>query len=420
MTTISRIIGFLLLTLFILLTSCSSDDDAQVVLPEPKGIKTIAELASYFESIIETEQVPGFAVSIAKDNGLIYQEAFGYENLQTKKAFSNETVINIASVSKTFVAAATAKAIEQGHFTLDTPINDILPVEIINLKNPDVIIRVKHLVTHTSGIVDDPNTYLVANYFVLPNQNMSTNGASILTDGLGLEVSGPIALDDYLSEYFIEDGVLYGSSNFIAVDPGETWSYSNVATALMGLIIEVATENDFADYVDEYVLRPLQMNASTFDVLEVNQQIQAVPYLDKNTPLPFYGNHGYPEGSIYTTNLDLGQYLLDMTMGIKGQSNTLFGQEYYELLFTKQLPAGTVPSSFAENHGVYWYKNGGSWMHGGNSLGVSSHFEVRADGSSGFFILSNMDGTFSDNEPKWEAVKEKLVKAIEEFVNNNQ
>ena len=117
MTTISRIIGFPLLTLFIFLTSCSSDDDTQVVLPEPTGIKTTAELDSYFESIIETEQVPGFAVSIAKNSGLIYQQAFGYENLQTQKAFSNETVINIASVSKTFVAAATAKSIEQGYFT---------------------------------------------------------------------------------------------------------------------------------------------------------------------------------------------------------------------------------------------------------------------------------------------------------------
>ncbi|MGD1947942.1 MAG: serine hydrolase domain-containing protein [Croceivirga sp.] len=419
MTTFSRIIGFLLLTLFILLTSCSSDDDLQVVLPEPTGIKTAADLASFFESIVETEQVPGFAVSIAKGNNLIYQEAFGYENLQTQKAFSNETVINIASVSKTFVAAATAKSIEQGYFTLDTPINDILPVEIINLENPDAIIRVKHLVPHTSGIVDDPNTYLGANYFVLPSQDITTNGSTLLINGLGLEVSEPIALDDYLSEYFIEDGALYGSSNFIAVNPGEAWSYSNVATALMGLVIEVATETDFAAYVDEYVLRPLQMNASTFDVLEVNQQEQAVPYLDKNTPLPFYGNHGYPEGSIHTTNLDLGQYLLDMTMGIKGQSNSLFDQEYYELLFTEQLPAGTVPSAFAENHGIYWYNSNGSWMQGGNSLGVSSHLEIRSDGSSGFFIISNMDGTFSENDPKWEAVKTQITLGVKEFISNN-
>ena len=417
--TISKINGFLLLALFIFLPSCSSDDDAQVILPEPTGIKTTAELANYFERIRETEQVPGFAVSIAKNNRLIYQEAFGYENLQTQKAFTNATVINIASVSKTFVAAATAKSIEQGYFTLDTPINDILPVEIINLENPDAIIRVKHLVTHTSGIVDDPSTYLTANYFILPNQNMTTNGASILTDGLGLEVAEPIALDDYLSEYFLEDGALYGSSNFIAVDPGKVWSYSNVATALMGLVIEIATETDFAAYVDAYVLRPLQMNASTFDVLEVNQQAQAVPYLDTNTPLPFYGNHGYPEGSIHTTNLDLGQYLLDMVMGIKGQSNTLFGKEYYELLFTEQLPGGIVPSAFAENHGIYWYRNNESWMQGGNSLGVSSHLEVRADGSSGFFIISNMDGTFSENDPKWEAVKTQITLGVKEFISNN-
>ena len=187
----------------------------------------------------------------------------------------------------------------------------------------------------------------------------------------------------------------------------------------MRRLIEVATETDFASYVDKYVLRPLQMNSSTFDVLEVNQQEQAVPYLDKNTPLPFYGNHGYPEGSIHTTNLDLGQYLLDMTMGIKGQSNTLFGQEYYELLFTEQLPAGTVPSAFAENHGIYWYNNDGSWMQGGNSLGVSSHLEIRSDGSSGFFIISNMDGTFSENDPKWEAVKTQITLGVKEFISNN-
>nr|WP_299214354.1 serine hydrolase domain-containing protein [uncultured Allomuricauda sp.] len=419
MTTFSRIIGFLLLTLFILVTSCSSDDDAQVVLPEPTGLQTTAELATYFESILDSQQVPGFAISIAANNGIVYQEAFGYENIQAQKDFTNETVINIASVSKTFVAAATAKSIEQGYLTMDTPINDILPVEIVNLENPDAIIRVRHLVTHTSGIVDDPNTYLEANYFVLPNQDLGTTGANILTDGLNLDVSEPIDLDDYLSEYFIEGGALYGSSNFIDADPGQVWSYSNVATALMGLVIEVATDMDFAEYVKAYVLQPLQMNASTFDVLEVDQQVQAVPYLDNNTPLPFYGNHGYPEGSIHTTNLDLGRYLLDMTMGVKGQSSTLFGSAYYELLFTEQLPVGKVPSSFADNHGMYWYNQSGSWIHGGNSLGVSSHLEIKEDGSSGFFIISNMDGTFSENEPKWEAVKTLLVQGIEEFISNN-
>ena len=106
-------------------------------------------------------------------------------------------------------------------------------------------------------------------------------------------------------------------------------------------------------------------------------------------------------------------------MGIKGQSSTLFGTAYYELLFAEQLPVGTVPSSFAENQGIYWYNNADSWMQGGNSLGISSHLQLKDDGSSGFLIISNMDGTFSENEPKWEAVKTLIIQGVEEFISNN-
>lgn len=420
MTTIIRFIsGTVLAMLVSVTTSCSSDDDQTFIQPEPTGIQTQEDLSAYFEEIIETQEIAGFAVSIAQGNTIDYKTSFGFENIEAQRAFNNQTVINIASLSKSFVGAATAKAIEQGHFTLDTPINELLPVEIVNLENPDAVIRVRHLVTHTSGIVDDQSTYLKANYFVLPNQDISTTGAMILTDNLELEVMNPVSLEEYLAEYFLEDGVLYGNSNFIGIEPGEIWSYSNVATSLMAFIIESATEEDFASYVAAHILSPLQMNNSTFNVTEVNQQEWAIPYLDKNTPLPFYGNHGYPEGSIHTTNDDLANYLLDMTKGIKGQSNTLFGTDFYELLFTPQLDAGIVPSGFAENHGLYWYKKGNSWIHGGNSLGVSSHIEIQTDGSSGFFVIANMDATFSDNTPKWEAVLQLIKEGIQQYLQNN-
>lgn len=418
MTTLSRIIGFTLLSFFVLLTSCSNDDDSTPIDPTIAGIQTQADLNAYFEEIIETKEIPGFAVSIAIGNDIDYKASFGFENITAQRDFSNQTVINIASLSKSFVGAATAKAIEQEYFTLDTPINDVLPVETVNLENPDAVIRVRHLVTHTSGIVDDPSTYIQANYVILPNQDLGTTGANILTDGLELEVMNPVPLDEYLGEYFLEDGALYGSSNFMNSEPGEVWSYSNVATSLMGFVIESATEEDFDSYVNTHILQPLQMNKSTFDVTEVNWQEWAIPYLDKNTPLPFYGNHGYPEGSIHITNDDLANYLLDMTKGIKGQSSTLFGTDFYELLFTPQLDAGIVPNGFAENHGLFWYKTGDSWSHGGNSLGVSSHMEIKANGSSGFSVIANMDATFSENSPKWEAVLQLIEAGIQEYIQN--
>ncbi|KAA1245436.1 serine hydrolase [Aquimarina sp. RZ0] len=420
MTTSIRIILATVLALLLsVTTSCSNDDDNTVAQSTPNGIQTQDNLTAYLEEIIETQEIPGFALSIVNNDNVDYKTSFGFEDIEEQRDFNNQTVINIASLSKSFVGVATAKAIEQGYFTLDTPINELLPVEIVNLENPDAVIRVRHLVTHTSGIVDDQNTYLQANYFILPNQDMSTTGATILTNGLGLEVMNPVSLEEYLAEYFLEDGGLYGNSNFIDTEPGEVWSYSNVATSLMGYVIESATEEDFASYVKAHILSPLQMNNSTFDVTEVNQQEWAISYIDKNTPLPFYGNHGYPEGSIHTTNDDLANYLLDMTKGIKGQSNTLFGTAFYELLFTPQLDAGIVPNGFAENHGLYWYKKGNLWVHGGNSLGVSSHMEIKADGSSGFFVIANMDGTFTQNEGKWNTVLQLIKDGIEEYLQNN-
>ncbi|WP_109299978.1 serine hydrolase [Aquimarina sp. AU474] len=409
--------------LFILLAAftmaCSNDDDALSEIPSPSEIQTQEDLTSYLQQVLDAKEVAGFAVTLVKNNSVTYSNAFGLKNIEQDEIFSNQTVINIASLSKTYVAAATAKAIEQGYFTLDTPINQLLPVDIVNLKNPEAIITVKHLVTHTSGIIDDANTYITTNYFVLPNQDMSTPGADILVNQLGLSITNPVPLEEYLAEYFVEDGELYGEANFIDVVPGSTWSYSNVATSLMGFVIESATEIDFATYVQSNIIKPLQMNNTTFNVLEVDFAQTAVPYLDRNTPLPFYGNHGYPEGSIHTTNNDLSNYLLDMVKGIKGQSNTLFPNEYYQLLFTEQLEDNITPDFFADNHGIYWYKKNNNWSHGGNSLGVSSHIQIEADGSYGFSIIANVDATFSDNTPKWEEVLQLVTQGIQEYIQNS-
>jgi len=419
MTTLSRIIGLAFISLLVLMTSCSSDDNDLVVIPEPSDAMTPAELSTYFETVIQTENVPGFAVTIVKNDAIVFQNGFGFADIQNQKAYTNQTQNGIASLSKTFVGAATAKAIEQGHFTLDTPINEILPVEIINLQRPDANILVKHLVTHTSGIIDNLENYVIGNYSVLPNQDVTGAGADILLNGIGLEISNPVPLGDYLAEYFLEDGAFYGDSNYLDSAPGSNWAYSNVATSLMGFLIESATEQSFDAYVEQNILMPLQMNTSTFNVTKVDFTQMAIPYIDINSPLPFYGNHGYPEGSIHTTNEDLGNYVLDMTRGIKGQSSTLFAPSYYELLFTEQLPGGIVPNAFAENHGLYWYTKNEKWMHGGNSLGVSSYMELANDGNYGFVITSNIDGTFAENEGKWEAVKQKIEEGIRAFLKNN-
>ncbi len=406
------------LLLISILSSCSTDDDAVNILT-PQGIETNEDLSAYLESLAKTTDVPGFSVNVSLSNRIAFQESFGFANIANQTPYTNHTINNMASVSKTFVGVATAKAIAQGYFTLETNINELLPIAINNPKKPNSEIKIKHLVTHTSGIVDVPSTYIAYNYFILPGEDISTNIGSILVNDLGILQREQIDLDDYLEEIFAEDGALYNLDNYLEATAGETWAYSNDATSLMGYIIEYVTEQSFDDYVAENILNPLQMNNSTFSLDEVDFQNMATQYYDYTSPFPRYGNHGYVEGGLHSNSDDMSKYLLDMMNGARGESSLLFPSEYYNLMFSEQLENGIVPFDFAENHGLFWYMKDGYLMHGGNSFGVSTHIQLKQDGSSGFFIISNMDGTFTANDSKWEEVKTLISQAVLQYISNN-
>ena len=415
MSTLSRTLVPLILSIALALTSCSTNDDG-IGISEPSSIKNTNDLDAYLGELVQTTAVPGMAISIVKGNSIVYQKSFGYANIQNQLAYTNETINSIASVSKTFVGAAVAKAIEQGYFTLETDINDILPIDVVNPKQPNGTIKIKHLVTHTSGLLDVPEVYLAYNYHILPGEDIATAGADLLMNEIGIEQRESYSLEEFLSAYFLEDGDLYSLNNFADTPPGSSWSYSNLATGLTGYIIETVTGQSFDDYVKENILQPLQMNSSTYDILEINTDEMAMRYINEDTPLPIYANDSYPEGSMYTTNGDMGKYLLDMVKGIRGESTALFSSDSYNLLFAPLLADGTVPQDFAENHGLFWYSQDGKVLHGGNSFGVSTHMEIDQSGTSGYVLMTNMDAAFNGNLQKYLTVKIKVANAISEFL----
>lgn len=406
-----------LLVLFFSITIFSCGDEDEVVPSPDTIIDTPAKLSAALNNIIDETEAPGFALTVVKDNAIVFQEAFGYADIQAQKSYTNQTIQQIASVSKTFVGAAVVKAIEQGFFTLESDINDLLPVELINPKQPDVSIKVKHLVSHTSGLLDNINLYFIGNYYILPGEDLNTAGAKALADQLGIDQGEGLPLGDFLAEYFLEDGDLYLLDNFANTIPGSTWSYSNMATGLMGFIIESVSGMPFDEYVKKEILQPLGMNQSTYDISEVNRANMAKMYLDKNTPFPLYANHSYPEGGIFTNNEDFGKYLLDMIKGAQGASNRLFSQDSYELLFADQLPAGIVPTDFAENHGIFWIKEGDIIRHGGNDFGASAYIELEESGDAGYTFMTNTDGVLDYS--KYQQVATRIDAIMKEFLSRN-
>ena len=160
-------------------------------------IRTPEALDTRLQDIYARSNFAGFSVSIVKEGKVAFQRSYGKANVATGVDLTNQTAMNIASISKLFISIALMKAIEEGHFTLETPINDILPFAVTNPHTLEIPIQVKHLVTHTSGILDDEATYF-SNYSTLAGEDLSTPFAQRMLNELHLKTDGEVStLDDF-------------------------------------------------------------------------------------------------------------------------------------------------------------------------------------------------------------------------------
>lgn len=407
------LLSLIVLLLSFSIFSCNKDDDG---IKPTANISTPAELTAALSEIYNQSEAPGFAVSVVKNDQIVYQETFGHADIAANQAYANPTTQPIGSISKTFIAAALVKAIEQGHFSLETDINDILPVELKNPNQPNATIQVKHLVTHTSGLVDQQAAYFQA-YHILPGEDVSTAGGQLLQTGFGLQQRATIPLEEFLAEYYLEDGDFYSLENFTPTAPGSVWQYSNIASSLAAYLIETATETPFKDYVKTQILEPLGMTNTAYNQAELDPAHLAKLYWDKDTPLPAYGNDSYPDGSLISCNEDLAKYLVDMMKGAKGQSTTLFSRESYELLFSALLPNGVTPPVVGDNQGIFWLLEDGDIKHDGSDPGTTCNLQFDANGEAGYLLLTNMDASTDEHENAWYQLAEKIHSAIAEFVH---
>ncbi|MEM1327157.1 MAG: serine hydrolase domain-containing protein [Bacteroidota bacterium] len=130
----------ILLVLFLLLTIGACQRRAFV----PSYAKE-APLTTQLQEIYENGHLPGLAVAIVTKDSTLFQQAFGYADVAQQVAYTPQTQQNIASLSKTFVGIVLMKAIEANKLSLETPINELLPFEVVNPYASAQPITVRHL-----------------------------------------------------------------------------------------------------------------------------------------------------------------------------------------------------------------------------------------------------------------------------------
>jgi len=209
----------LILAACMLLASCSTKQSGKIML---------SGLDSLFTDEFRADE-PGGAVVVMKGDSIIYQKCIGLADLATRQNITPETLFNLGSISKTFVANGILIMQEEVKLSLDDPMSSYFP-EFKSREIADAV-TVTHLLTHTSGLPDirpvseDPEFFITAKDY---------------------ENFAPVMQADKL--------------NF---SPGERYEYSNPAFNGLALIIEKVSGMKWQQFIAERIFAPAGMVSST-------------------------------------------------------------------------------------------------------------------------------------------------------------
>lgn len=375
----------------IFLFSCSTPKNLQAIFHQEIKDSLTTEL----NEVYMQRQFNGFSVAIVNEQGTVYENGIGYSNVALQQKYDENTLQNIASISKTLVGIALLKAQELGKLKLDDPINKYLPFKVENPLYPDAKITLRHLATHTSTITDNPY-YLKRNYVLKPWQDLK-NRKLVLEDEQVLNpYDSLISLKAYLQNVLSSNGKWYNKEDFLKHRPGEIFKYSNVATGLAAYIIEIATGEDFDSFTAKHILKPLRMSSSGWKFADIDFSKYSTLYQYPDTALAFYSLITYPDGNFITSSHDLAKFLTELIKGYAGEG-TLLNRDSYKEYFREQLTASNYtkrndrnPYSDEYNIGIFIGSSvAGNIGHTGGDPGVSSIMFFNPKTKTGRLMIIN-------------------------------
>jgi CubicO group peptidase (beta-lactamase class C family) len=165
-------------------------------------------------------------VLVAKSGSIIYEKSFGYRNFNTHELLDNNSVFDLASISKQFTAMGILQLKEKGLLKLSDTLRMYFP------ELPYHNTTLEQMLTHTSGLPD---------------------------------YGDEIAMNwDYDKIIFNSDVIhlLATVKPPLRFNPGENWEYCNTGFALLANIIEKVSGLSYKDYMRENIFDPLEMQNS--------------------------------------------------------------------------------------------------------------------------------------------------------------
>ncbi len=275
-----QISRFLLPSLFCLwLVGLAGPGTAQVVFLQPDAL----EKAMFH--LMDKWQVHGASVALVEDGMVVWEEGYGWAEMEAWLPALPDTVFQAASISKAVSAAVVLRLVQDGLLDLDEPVS--LYVTRWRLPesefDPDEV-TLRRILSHTAGLS-------VPGYLgFLPDQPVQTLEAS-LTSASDADDRGVVVI----------------------LPPGEQWAYSGGGYTLMELLIEEVTGRPFAQVARDLILNPLGMESSSFGDDPRLYGRKARSYTADNAAVPERRFTALAAAGLWATAGDLGRFAAGLT-----------------------------------------------------------------------------------------------------------
>ncbi len=327
--------------------------------------------------------IVGVGAAILVRGEVVWSRGFGHADADRTQAFTPDTVMNVASITKPVVGVAMMQAVQEGRLDLDADVNRYLAFRVVNPHHPARLITLRHLATMTSGIADRPEVY-------------------VRTYRFGGAAREP--LEAFLESYLTPAGRHFAPENFLDAPPGARREYSNIGAALAGHIVERAFGARLDAVTRARVFAPLGLARTGWfpgDVDPADESTLFVAQHGRAIPIQPYTSTTYPDGGLRTSAADLARFFAALLRGgAVGDARILdagMAAEMVRFQFTDANRPENFPAS-AGNSGLFWRTkfNGTRVGFGGNDPGVQAEMLADLAGEIGVIVLSNTSLPSSD------------------------
>jgi CubicO group peptidase (beta-lactamase class C family) len=244
-------------------------------------VPNLPQLDEYVKHTMEKAQLPGLAYAVVKNGEVVHMKAFGIAR-SDGRPMTTQTVMNTASVGKTFTALAIQQLVSAGKLELDSPVQHYLPWFTLADLEAAKTMTVRHMLEQTSGLstADGNRPFLF---------RPGLNGEELVRKMATLGINRPV---------------------------GQDYEYSNLNYLILGEVVVAVSGQSYEQYLQANIFDRLGMKYSFFspeavqsaglDLADVYRLLFGFP-VKWNRPLPLGAIAG---GQHYTTVEDMARYMM--------------------------------------------------------------------------------------------------------------